>query len=497
MSRPTSPTPTAGLGGEQGRGERMRQAWGSIRERLGLRTPNNTSLTGGGTEPITGRRPDGTQMDAREIMLAEMARAFNLGLGLGSDTGSGDPVTDEDANRASSPTPEGTTLPTGERQLPVEGSFERFLVDLQTDLRIALTQDPSVARNEPIPSSSSPPTTNNASTQLPSPNLTPASTQPPISPIPDVSIIPSSPVTHNDGQSPEHDDDSTHSNEETMPTLESGSESDSDFEEDYEDSSPDDDDAFVTRGNLHSEGDTPTLVRNITPTDNLPTPPTLPAWAVPVGPAATGSSGPVGNEDATGRINWWRLYRFPPIVAPRGQNPMEPMRPGTTLPTPSSPIPGATAIDPTATPANTTPLPQTPTPPSNIVIPVIVVGLQSVNMNFNRRRTGGPAPGTGENDGPLHTDERDADAGMDDDFDPFSNQNETDSVNADGAARPGTPGGTGGRRWHSRAANALRNLRPGRRGAARPQTLDNSGSRTFLIYVIGGKGVPLFMTVNY
>ena len=49
------------------------------------------------------------------------------------------------------------------------------------------------------------------------------------------------------------------------------------------------------------------------------------------------------------------------------------------------------------------------------------------------------------------------------------------------------PGGrTGG--WQSRAANAIRNLRPGRRPA--PSGTQHSGtapgSRTFLIYVIGG-----------
>jgi hypothetical protein len=49
-----------------------------------------------------------------------------------------------------------------------------------------------------------------------------------------------------------------------------------------------------------------------------------------------------------------------------------------------------------------------------------------------------------------------------------------------------------GRTWQSRAANAIRNLRPSRRNAdtASPQPQEAPGSRTFLIYVIGGYYPP-------
>lgn len=62
---------------------------------------------------------------------------------------------------------------------------------------------------------------------------------------------------------------------------------------------------------------------------------------------------------------------------------------------------------------------------------------------------------------------------------------------AGGAEGRGRPRG-----WQSRAANAIRNLRPGRRntdagqGAAPPPFSTPSGSRTFLIYVIGGYYPP-------
>jgi hypothetical protein len=55
-------------------------------------------------------------------------------------------------------------------------------------------------------------------------------------------------------------------------------------------------------------------------------------------------------------------------------------------------------------------------------------------------------------------------------------------------ADPGVfPGSPRARPWHSRAASALRNLRPGRRATHAAQTNDGPGSRTFLIYVIGGE----------
>ena len=85
---------------------------------------------------------------------------------------------------------------------------------------------------------------------------------------------------------------------------------------------------------------------------------------------------------------------------------------------------------------------------------------------------------------------------FDDDFDGFGNLQHPPELLPDevagtgagrgrgiGAGRDGRPRG-----WQSRAANAIRNLRPGRRPA--PPGTQNSattpGSRTFLIYVIGG-----------
>ena len=161
-SRPTSPTPDAALGlgiGHDTRAERMRQAWGTIRERLGLRptpppstnTPAPSTSSAGDVPPppaVAEQQQPSTAAvptDTRELMLAEMARAFNVGLGL---NGLGGVVPGGDANHnnagasgnGSGNEGGGGGGGVGEvQELPAEGSFERFLYDLQADLRSALT----------------------------------------------------------------------------------------------------------------------------------------------------------------------------------------------------------------------------------------------------------------------------------------------------------------------------------------------------------------------
>jgi hypothetical protein len=145
----------------------MRQAWGTIRERLGLRpsvphpeAPPTTATdlfpnsTGDGFNPVPA--------NARELMLAEMARAFNIGLGLNglggpSSSNERGPVnvpadteglgpSDAEAPPRSQENGANVAPSTGDASetvprigMPAEGSFERFLVDLQLDLRVALT----------------------------------------------------------------------------------------------------------------------------------------------------------------------------------------------------------------------------------------------------------------------------------------------------------------------------------------------------------------------
>lgn len=245
----------------------------------------------------------------------------------------------------------------------------------------------------------------------------------------------------------------------------------------------------------------------------------------------------MGRIDASGRINWWRLYRFPQITSitldmaaaaglrqagSRGASNTDldhreaspptttqtPSHPSTsTSSTPRPPMPGGPTNESSGLSsahrnvASENLGPQTPPQPfatSRSVVPVIIVGLQSVNPEWR--------------DMPVPNENDDTNAGR-----------QTENNNSEIADLPSPPargvgddeptlegdtgmlaGGstgepTGGRGrsrgWPSRAANAIRNLRPGRRttdagpAASQPSSPAN-GSRTFLIYVIGGYYPP-------
>ncbi|KAF9221511.1 hypothetical protein BS17DRAFT_250292 [Gyrodon lividus] len=151
--RPLSPTPTSDAG-------RMRHVWSSLRDRLGLggggNSPSNstndiTSSLGAG-QGAGSQGPDIVRpRDAREIMLAEMARAFNLGLGLGGSGANTVPSASANSNTVDASASAPGSVGQGgdgdhdaereEPPLPPPDSFERFLMDLQTDLRVALMQE--------------------------------------------------------------------------------------------------------------------------------------------------------------------------------------------------------------------------------------------------------------------------------------------------------------------------------------------------------------------
>lgn len=129
-------------------------------------------------------------------------------------------------------------------------------------------------------------------------------------------------------------------------------------------------------------------------------------------------------------------------------------------------------VSPNDTSSTAPPAPAPPAVINNTVIPVIVVGLQSVNGNWRPDATPGDNEGMDIFGAPIDSENPEE---MND-FDAFRNQNQQ------GRGR--------GRGWQTRAADAIRNLRPGRRptsrGAAHPM-IGGPGSRTFLIYVIGGQ----------
>jgi hypothetical protein len=104
----------------------------------------------------------------------------------------------------------------------------------------------------------------------------------------------------------------------------------------------------------------------------------------------------------------------------------------------------------------------------HMVVPVIVVGLQSVNTTTIIQH-----PGTDDGEGS-------SDGEGEEDVD--TEGGNSNSRQAGEQGRNTTAGR--GRPWHTRAADAIRNLRPGRRHRTMPAAV--LPGRTFLIYVIGG-----------
>lgn len=463
-----SPTPTAGLNGGEGLTslaglglensspvsqssmtvaqhregrERIRNVWESFRERLGL----NRNPTAPQLDDDTPTDSDGQgNMRPGEIMLAEMARALNVGLGLNSDDASASGTSEAGATSLNRDAPRVTEEINPRRSVPAEDSFERFLLNLQSDLRTALSDD-------------------------------------------DTSMVLTTPAGNGGNQS--GDDASIlrrrffHELPVGILDIDDHTDSEQPQLEYAPDSDDEDDDSF--------DGRTST---------RMPTP--MPsARPVADSPRDRTSLEAAEQEDASNLergspgINLWRLYRFQPIPAtqvgshaPATTSSPLPQSPAPSHP-PSVPIMTSSQLPPSAD-SSSSPLSPTPSvsssgsadsataaaPPaegaSNVVVPIIVVGLQSVEMGQVQGR-GRPVTNAG------HTDFGDTDRG-------------TRSTLFDDTRTAAPPDGpttaTRGRSWQSRAATALRNLRPGRRNnSSGPQSADGSGSRTFLIYVIGGE----------
>ncbi|KAI0350339.1 hypothetical protein OH77DRAFT_1489199 [Trametes cingulata] len=492
IPRPMSPTPTAGLGGgpgfsvvpdfgadspapaapapspvpqqREGR-ERIRNVWESFRERLGL----NRSPAAQASEGSASATEDQANMRPGEIMLAEMARALNVGLGLTGETSSSG-GTESNVETAEGPQGQDGVRPTdpahaAARPPPPEDSFERFLINLQADLRIALSENGVGSNASPLQDG-----TTDAATDEARPIRTP-----------DDANNADSPTTTGDdeGSSPSRDDG------DNLPPLEDVSDSEG---EDF-DEMDNEEDRSSTRiatpmpsgRELPNRGDTPS------PSDH----------------------GQDEREEAERRppgIHLWRLYRFRPIHASQIAGhaasttsptaPAFPHSPPTTSPSPSIPAEASPRAEAeSAPPATTTTSPApsasaagaespssaTPAtdPNANMVVPVIVVGLQSVEM--------GQVHGHGHTH--AHRDHETPPPDTDDwtTARPDDEYRSTPQQTADHAGDT-TPRG---RSWQSRAATALRNLRPGRRNASRgQQATEGAGSRTFLIYVIGGYYPP-------
>jgi type II secretory pathway pseudopilin PulG len=504
QSRPLSPTPTAGFASR----DRMRNAWAGLRDRLGFRpsspatSPVSPSAVSPPPEPEPQPEPQpepspipspATPVDPRTQLLADMARAFQMGLdpedGSGPGSRSGAP---------SSPAIE-VNLGDGQRQQqqtqqqersPPEDSFERFLMDLQVDLRRTL--EDGRPENEP------------ELEQEQGREVSPVG-------------VDAEPLVY-----PQEPPLSTHGLGSATEAL--------DFSEDLPALPPDDDDLLPSHD--EADDDTPVIgndrqpgledepVTTVSPPAPLSPPPPLPAppsQLLPVMPPPPTRRTVAGSERRPGGgINWWRMYRFPPMVVPHGtpalgSSPASPLPPPsaapttapTTAPASTSDSSGssAEAAGPSSEPAPTpTAAADTQTQDGNTVVPVIVVGLQSVH-------------GYGHAHGHRHTEGRDEQHLLQQAQQQAQQQRQQqqdarqDHDHAVQDDTPGQPAETprdreGERRWSTRAADALRGLQPvhgsgptsregsGPSGSEVGDTRagdDGHGSTTFFIYVIGGK----------
>ncbi|KAH8978098.1 hypothetical protein EDB92DRAFT_1821859 [Lactarius akahatsu] len=476
QSRPLSPTPTAGLASR----DRVRNAWAGLRDRLGLRPSSPTSAPvsppamspSPEPEPPLSSGSPTTPVDPRTQLLADMARAFQMGMGLDDTPGSGP------RSGGAAPASPAIEVSLGdgqqrqqqaqqqERPPPAEDSFERFLMDLQVDLRRTLED----GQPEAEPEAERAPDRGQ--------DVEPTAVNPPPLAYPQDSLLPAADIA------------SASADIEGLPAL-----------------PPDDDDLSDGELDADDEDDHEPEAETAAPSSSQPESRPTPSGSQTPRRTVAGSERRPG-----GGINWWRMYRFPPMVVPHGSG-----APGSA-PSPTSPSspPPATFPSTEATATATgdaaaaegqrnEALPASPdlqgaqTQDGNTVVPVIVVGLQSVHGH-----------GHGHAQGHRHAEGRDDHPPLPPSLLPqdqtHDNEHALQDELAGEVAAESPRDRERERRWSTRAADALRGFRPAPgAGTARHESSapgagageggartgdDGHGSTTFFIYVIGGYYPP-------
>jgi len=417
------------------RAERMRNAWASIRERLGIRPPSSSDnivpspnvANESATQPTT---------DTREMMLSEMARAFSVGLGLGGFTGPTPTANNNILGRSVEPPATPDVRPSA-----AEGSFERFLMELQADLRVALTTGEGGSGVRAMVAGAGWSDAISATHERAQDN-----------------VELQSEVTNGDDGAPTNRE-------------------------------PEDAFGIVTSEEASLES---------------------PRQRVSGGRNQRQTSEP-------GRVNWWRLYRFPAIGIPRNNNAASAaaaaLSTGGSSSAPLSstviesqspsdaPVSGSPILEPASTPTSAPS--STGTAQDGSVVPVIIVGLQSVHMDWRHGNENHEADTNSTHNSDINSD---VDDGVNDLFGPEHDSNADQSTGSTLSQTPEVEevNQRRGARWRSRAADALRNLRSRRGGEQRNGIVNGDaaphlmhqmppigpGSRMFLIYVIGGYYPP-------
>ncbi|KAJ3790225.1 hypothetical protein GGU10DRAFT_341420 [Lentinula aff. detonsa] len=429
------------LAGDRDRAERIRQLWSAVRNRLGIGHGQSSNrradsdlqpLQSSDASGDTSAMNVGPVLDAhnaRERMLNEIARAFNLGFSsTPSPSVNNNPTNSENENQEHS---------TGRAEednsnsgLPSEGTFERFLLDLQVDLRSVLAGggDVTNSREQEPATQAEAGTLASRSDGLPFPE-------------------------------PEPEDDS---DEDSSPSLHDISDSDDDTNSHRSDSSSSDSLGFISPTNEATQQRT------------------------------TVSETPNGLPGLRPRINYWRLHRFPPIPAARAHaaadNVAQNMRSGLGGLTRSATL-ASTGAPRSSTSTNggqeagagaASTMSPNPAPAiagnSSVVVPVIIVGLQSVNPFWVLDTTTAPMDALNENpilsrtDDPLRSNPTPTTS---------SALQDTNSLSASSSTSPAGMTSQG-----TQTQNSI----PPPTNSGIP--LPFPDSRTFLIYVIGGYYPP-------
>ncbi|KAN0130209.1 hypothetical protein V8E53_011966 [Lactarius tabidus] len=482
QSRPLSPTPTAGL---------------ASRDRVRLRPSSPTSAsapTSPASAPVptipppspepeqapppsTTSRPT-SPVDPRTQLLADMARAFQMGMGLedtppGSGTGtgsrSGAGAAGTQAQQASSPANAiEVNLGDGqhrqqqqaeqqqERPPPPEDSFERFLMDLQVDLRRTLEATEPEPEAEPA----------DAAEQEAAADVEP-DTRPPL----------------------------VYPREIEMPAS-ADADADVDFCQGLPALPDDDDDDLLSDDGDELDGDEADDEAEEAP---QPQPESRPAP-----PTQTPRRTVAGSERRSGGgIYWWRMYRFPPMVVAHAHGSAHSP---ATAPTSTSPP----TVAPPSTEANTT---TTTAASGEMGTRWYLLSSWACNLYMamdTRMRTAEEHPPPPPPTLPPPPMPQDPTAAHDNEH--------AVQEDAAGEAAAETPRDRDReRRWSTRAADALRGFRPASApasgtgagaGTARHESTgagagsgaggetgarasdDGHGSTTFFIYVIGGYYPP-------
>ncbi len=453
----------------------MRHAWDSIREMVGLNSRNTPE--GGLPSSDASAPPSEPRMRTGDAMLADMARLLNAGLGLpppSSRESEGAATGNASGPTSSSPQPAEPSP-----SLPAEGSFERFLLNLQTDLRNILSEDSedSAGGSTDDVSSSEP---SSAAESTGSPLHSRSGTgDTPDSHINTLFLRPRRPALHE-----ATDPESTVAVHDQEQVEENTSEAEEDVAVRPRVPTP----IPSMWSSTPAYGETRERVARAQRTGFAD----VPSRSRPQQPSSA-DSGPNRDERDRPVVNLWRLYRFAPIPATQAQenvsrtirSPLAATSPlAVPVPAPSSPLATTTpepssqqtaqqtdesAQPPTSDTGVQTSAPEPTSDDPAFVVPVIVVGLQSVETRGQDDEDDGLqwAPPPRES--------------------PAGGQSRVPDHPMVWPSQPTPPSGSAGRSWGSRAANALRGLRPGARRTRTSQLGDGTGSRTFLIYVIGGK----------